>query len=224
MSDDCDIVHRGNGEPYVDVFLAVPIAEPSPLEMNARNARRLHLPISINRNVQYHEIDVWSRHSLPRESLRTDRPAGDVQMDDSTRRCFREWLGKRYDRSAMPDAFNARLEQREARRVMREILDGCADCFRDVYLAIEPDNCELSEDAPYGVRVALVMSAADAGNPNLVDRAEEGRGALEAFLRNCPGVDVESVEVWTDTDFTLADLDTYQLWDFSDLTLANDAS
>ena len=47
-SQDCDIVHRGNGEPFVDTFEAKPIPALVPTESRARNARHLHLPLSVN--------------------------------------------------------------------------------------------------------------------------------------------------------------------------------
>src|SRR5882757_9746340 len=68
-SQDCDIVHRGNGEPFVDTFEATPVNALIPTESKARNARRLHLPIHLQGQAQPHEIRVWSRLTVPRERL-----------------------------------------------------------------------------------------------------------------------------------------------------------
>jgi hypothetical protein len=221
-SQDCDIVHRGSGEPSVDVFVATPIQRLSPFETKARNARRLHLNLTSNGQNIPHEIKFWSRRSLAREALAAHLPAADITLDRESRHWLSQWLSKRYDRPAFPDRFAERLERRDARRVLRNILNTYEHCFRDIYLAIDPDDEELPEQTPYAVRIQLVMFSADASDALLVATAEHGRRQLEAFMRDIVGVHVDLVEVITDTEFTLADLDTYHRWDFSDLTPAND--
>jgi len=71
---------------------------------------------------------------------------------------------------------------------------------------------------PYVVRVAMVMTEPDAGRPDIVRDAERCAQAVNAFLKTCPGIEVSAVEVITDVDFTLADLDSYRPWDFTDLS------
>ena len=80
---------------------------------------------------------------------------------------FRQWLGSRYDRPALPDAFNSRLTARDARRAIREILTPYEQCFDDLYLYIDPSDDELEPNIPYVARVALIMSELDTGNAKL---------------------------------------------------------
>ncbi len=215
---DCDILHPGSHEPTVDVFVATPIPRPSSLDMKARNARRLHIPIVVGATVQDHEIKVSSRLSLPRECLSTHSPAEDAVLQD-VGFIFREWLGKRYDRAAWPDAFNERLGSRKASQELRAILTPSEHCFRDIYLSIDPEMEEISDGKmPYVVRVAMVMTEPDAGRPDIVRDAERCAQAVNAFLKTCPGIEVSAVEVITDVNFTLADLDSYRPWDFTDLS------
>jgi hypothetical protein len=165
-----------------------------------------------------HEIKFWSRTVLPRDCLNMHAPAKDAILGSSML-IFREWLGKRYDRAAWPDSFNERLKRQGTDRAIRAILTPSEHCFRDIFLAIEPENEELTQDpVPYVVRVAMVMTEANAGRADLVDEAQRCAAALTNVLRACPGIEVDVVETITGSDFNLADLDTYRLWDFTDLS------
>jgi hypothetical protein len=215
---DCDILHKGGHEPNIDAFVATPIERVSALDTKARNARRLHIPIYIDGAPRDHEIRFWSRTVLQRECLKSHAPAEDAFLGTNLP-ILREWLGKRYDRAAWPDAFNERLKRQGTDRKIRTILAPSEHCFRDIFLAVEPETDELAEDAaPYVVRVAMVITDANAGRTDIVEEAQRCAAALTDALRACPGIDVEAVETITDTDLTLADLDTYRLWDFTDLS------
>jgi hypothetical protein len=101
-SQDCDIVHRGNGEPFVDTFEAKPIPVLVPTEARARNARHLHLPLSVNGVAQPHQIKFWSRLALPREGLAEFAPDPFAFLMPAALKWFRQWLGSRYDRPCAP--------------------------------------------------------------------------------------------------------------------------
>jgi hypothetical protein len=216
---DCDLAHRGTQEPFVDVFVATRIKHLSSTESKARNARRLHIPMAVGDKAENYEIKVWSRRAIPRETLNQHSPATDARLHENLA-VFRSWLGKRYDRAAWPDAFNARLGP-DAHKTIRQLLAKAEQCFREIFLSIEPDDIELAVDLPYTVRVAMIMSAADTGRTELVAEAHWSRDALTRFLNTCSGIEVELVEVISDTDFTWADLDTYRLWDFTDLSFSD---
>lgn len=136
-------------------------------------------------------------------------------------RWFQQWLGSRYDRPALPDAFNNRLEQHHARREIRAILLPAEDCFGSVYLSIDPFDEELPAEINYTIRVVLIMSEIDAYSEEKVPRAQEARRRLDEFLRACPGIDVQSIEIISDHEFTLADLNLYRPWDYTDLSLTD---
>jgi hypothetical protein len=218
-SQDCDIVHRGNGEPFVDTFEAKPIPALAPTEARARNARHLHLPLSVNGLAQPHQIKFWSRLALPRERLGEFAPDPQTVLTPGALKWFRQWLGSRYDRPALPDVFNNRLAARDARRAIREILGPCEHCFDDLYLHIDPADDELEPGMPYLARVALIMSELDTGKADIVALAQKGQTELDAFLKSCPGIEVQAVEIISNVEFTLADLDLYRPWDYSDLSL-----
>jgi hypothetical protein len=218
---DCDILHQGTHEPKIDAFVAAPAQRVSALDTKARNARRLHIPIVIDGVIRDYEIKFWSRTVLPRECLKAHAPANEAALGANLP-IFREWLGKRFDRAAWPDCFNERLKCQRTDREIRAVLTASEHCFRDIFLAIEPDAEELAEDAvPYVVRVAMVMTEANAGRADIVEEAQRCAIALPNVLRACPGIEVEAVETITDTDFTLADLDTYLFWDLTDLSFPN---
>jgi len=217
-SHDCDILHQGDHEPKIDTFVATPIQRISVLDAKARNARRLHISIAVDGTPRNHEIKFWSRTILPRECLKVHAPDEGAVLGENLP-IFREWLGKRYDRAAWPDAFNTRLKRHGTDRAIRDILTPSEHCFRGIFLDIEPEAEELTNDeVPYSVRVAMVMTDANAGLADVVGEAQRCATALAKLLRSCPGIDVEIVETVTDTDFKFADLDTYRLWDFTDLS------
>jgi hypothetical protein len=65
----------------------------------------------------------------------------------------------------------------------------------------------------------LIISELDTGNAGIVALAQKQQTELEAFLKSCPGIDVQAVEIISNVEFTLADLDLYRPWDYSDLSL-----
>ena len=95
----------------------------------------------------------------------------------------------------------------------------CEHCFDDLYLYIDPADDELESNTPYIAHVALIMSELDTGNADIVALAQKGQTDLETFLKSCPGIEVQAVEVISNVEFTLADRDLYRPWDYSDLSL-----
>lgn len=217
-SQDCDIVHRGPREPFVDTFEAVPIAGLSSTEQKARNPRLLHLPIEVRGAAVAHEVYVWSRLAIERENLARRRPDQAARLSEATLRWFRQWLGRRYTRIGFPGEFNRRIdgERRQGTRRLREILEPCEDCFEELLIAISPADVELPREIAYEIQVVLLMREAVARDPAKYERVRGAADKFRAFLAARPGIVVQAVEPMADTQFNYAELRSFFHWDFAD--------
>jgi hypothetical protein len=220
-SQDCDVVHPGVHEPHVDVFVASPVDRLSSLETKGRNARRLRLMIDLGDQRVPHEIKFWSRITLERQRLCEFTADKEAILSGDALAAFRRWLGLRYTRLGLPDAFNRRLGGNNGQKKLREIFEPDESCFAQIFLWMDPESEELPDGVPYRIRVVLVMRELDTHDKDRVDRATFVRERLVEFVEQLDGIELsnEGVEIMSDEDFTLADLETFFVWDFTDLSL-----
>lgn len=223
-SQDCDIVHPADQEPFVDLFTAYPVERLSSLDSKGRNARKLALMIDIAGTRVPHELSFWSRVSIPRERLCSIRTDEQATLRADSLAAFRRWLGQRYTRLGLPNTFNRRLGGSKGLRKLRAILESDASCFSDIFLRIDPESDELPDGVAYQIRIILVMREADTHDRERVESAAAVQSALTRFIESSDGIELvgDGVELMSDQEFTLADLETFVAWDFTDLSISDE--
>jgi hypothetical protein len=145
LSQDCDIVHSTEVEPYIEVLACVVPATNNFAIWHGRNPRRLQLPLHDGNSCL--EVDIRRRAFVDKSLLTTLHPSKDYKLAPREIRDLANWLGRRYKRAAFPDEFNRRLARKHAK------LDALAKKPSSRFVSIPMSRyCSKNEDL--GIRVS----------------------------------------------------------------------
>ena len=121
LSQDCDVLAPSlDSEPLVEVAAGESIEAPNPSLAHAKNPRKLDIGVVIEETKSFARLDMRWRGTLPREALRQHAAIGHLRGSDL--RALVAWITRRYERAALPDAFNDRLKAKKAFSKLRDIL------------------------------------------------------------------------------------------------------
>ncbi len=208
ISQDCDIVADEQREPYLELVMGSLTAEIRPDLAQGKNPRRLHLPCL---GAQL-DISIHDRFRIIKEGFGEATRDADSSLDVSSRDCLRRWLGRRYLRSAFPDAFNLRLG---ASKTFARF--GKSELAKKVSVILfETVEEELPSDKSYPLNVLVGIS----DDVSLTERAE-----LEAKLTSSlsvPGIEVVDLRLATEDDISYRYLRRYRRLDLDFRSLPED--
>jgi hypothetical protein len=109
VSQDCDIVQRSfEKEKNVEIIQIKEVQKPNKSDTNLKNFRTPHIPFKINEEEKHYQINMGERFFVGRRILTEVTPIADIVFDKKTQKMIIELLKARYERTALPDAFNAR--------------------------------------------------------------------------------------------------------------------
>lgn len=179
-----------------------------------KNPRRLQMRIERDGTKGLYELSIHERIGAPRLLLAEaeDQPSGSLSTIDLE--VFRRWLGRRYYRSALPTEFNERC--RAAQSFVAEKLKKHGDLITAVYLQIEPRYEELGAGNSYQVFVHLTVLPETAQSPELLAKALRAQSFFEKAFAKCDGIELLGVQVISESEFSLRDVQLCVRWDHSD--------
>jgi hypothetical protein len=211
-TQDCDLVCRSfETEPYAEIVIGRRVDTADGNCRFGKNPRRLQFELSGTTDT--YEVQAISRISVPRHVLAEYAPDRDRKLDEATSRTIPEWLGKRYTRAALPDAFNERT--RSAQTKIRDRLKADGELVEAIFLTVAP-NAELPPSERYSLVIRVI-----AREETLLDEASEVRlenlviRMTESF-RKCNGITLVDCAVVSDEEFTFADMSRSVEWDVYD--------
>jgi hypothetical protein len=159
ISQDCDILaERLEDEPFVEVAVGAQIPSIDPNFSYAKNPRKLDLDLARSgTSLGAVRLEMRLRGSVPRNLLAQANPSGEVA--DGAFRGFVNWIARRYDRAALPDAFNTRIRARKQFKKLREILKRAKHGQPlAVLIALgQQENVELKSGEPYEIGLYVVL-------------------------------------------------------------------
>ncbi len=211
-TQDCDLVcHSFETEPYAEIVIGRRVDTPDGNCRFGKNPRRLQFELSGSSDT--YEVQAISRISIPRDLLAEYDPDSERDLDETTSRTIPEWLGKRYTRAALPDAFNERSRAAQAKIRDRLKVDG--ELVEAIFLTVIP-NAELPSNEAYSLVVRVI-----AREETLLDHALEARMQdlavrMTALFRKCKGITLIDCAVVSDEEFTFADMSRSVEWDVYD--------
>jgi hypothetical protein len=217
-SQDCDICCDSyEEEPMFEVVLARYLPDDDSEDGNfsfGKNPRRLQMRIEHLGTESLYELNINERLAVPRSFLAEaqDGPSGSLSARDLE--VFRRWLGRRYYRSALPTEFNERC--RPARDFATQKLKKQGKLITSVYLQLDPRYEELDEDQKYQLYVNLTVLPKTVNSPDLLKQALEAQSVFEKAFARCDGIDLLGVQVISDAEFSLRDVQECVRWDHSD--------
>lgn len=206
ISHDCDILNdRLPDEPNVEFIIVKFIDKLDGNFTNAKNFRKLHLSILINKKEMFLELIAKDKLQISKIDL-SDLvlPEQVDSLSFSEKNILQDWLACRYRRQAFPENLGACIKPLED--YLKKISKKHAREITGYWIAVDPLDQELIE-TPYELRFYVVY---DPEVHNSQKTAEDiVKGILDLKTQgkiNSEGIDLIEVETYSDNEFTLADL------------------
>lgn len=216
-SQDCDVVHHSlSAEPWVELIAVTPADKENGNLLHLRNPRRLQFYLNLKGNRRLMEVSVHDRCRIPRELLADQPPDTETSLQPDDVSCLIRWLARRYDRSALPDTFNKRLQPCQVK--IKKLLGKASAVIQQLLIAIDPWE-ELPEGTNYNATVLGTIRADDYQDTSKIRTAEETLLQLEEVVSAVGGIDIR-VEVRSESDVSLHTVRSFQLWDFESLSFS----
>lgn len=190
VSQDCDIVQRSfEKEKNVELIQLTEIQKPDKSNTNLKNFRTPHIPFKDNHIDKYFEIDMGERYFIERKQLVIASPVPGIMFDKKTQKTLIELLNARYERTALPDAFNARFPLKKIKNLLKDHSQDTYALFIDVH----PEE-ELDESEEYHIRlIMLVIEREDAHEELLENIVEEIKDRINVVEYRVKTLDEMSV-------------------------------
>ena len=217
VSHDCDIVHAGNDEPYVEICVARRLEDgPNGLYRWARHPRRLDIEVQIDGAGVGYCIESSRRMSIDRARLESIAPDETATIHTRELTQLTVWLGKRYTRIALPDAFNER--RRETQDRVKRVLKRNGQYISGLMIAMHPKD-ELEAGQNYEIHLVALMLRGDFDIANRREQITDAVAEIAHYLQQCDGIEVVASEVRSEVQFTLHDARYFVELGFDDLSL-----
>jgi hypothetical protein len=210
-SHDCDVTNPSFGvEPDVEFLVARSVPQINGTLTRGKNPRRLHLELITRDGLRPFEMAAGDRFRTSRRRLLDRRPWEGHSLRPQDRRLLAQWLAKRYDRTALPAAFDARWKS--AREKIRRLLDRTGHFVDGVFLTVE--DRELAQEENYLIVVRGVISVDNSEDPGKRAQAQQCVDGLAALLATCTGIEVLDSALVREDEFTLHDIARSKYWDW----------
>jgi|ERR1043166_628983 hypothetical protein len=217
-SQDCDILHESlSAEPWVEL-IAITVAEKEDGNfLNLRNPRRLQFYLTLKDKRCLIEAIIHDRCRIPRELLACAPPSNEALLQPDQLSGLVRWLARRYERTAMPDEFDRRLQP--CRAEIKKLLGKAAAVIQQLLIYLDSWE-ELPEGTSYTAIVLGTMRADDYKETDKIRAVEGTLLQLEQIVNEVGGIDIR-VEVRSETDVSLHDLRYFYPWDFESLSFSD---
>lgn len=219
VSHDCDILHPGQREPFVEVCAAEPIERMDGNFRFTKNPRILHIAVQIAGNPTSYSLAGHRRFFLDRARLEQLRPDAEAHLAQNELDSIVRWLAKRYERAALPDTFVERLDP--ASDAIRQALAEGGERLSGVFLSLDTDT-ELDAATPYRIEVFGVMPKEHYDVDEYRATCGTAIEAIAAAMAACPGIDIVDHDIYSEDDFTLHDLHFVIEYNCDDLSFDDD--
>ena len=214
VSQTCDLVNPNfDIEPFFEVLrLTVIEIAPKTEYLGGKNSRQLHFQEQLAGKVTTFCALPFERFFVDRQLLMTISPDG--ALSDDIRDTVSVWLSKRFVRTAFPDSFDKRWKGRikQIERVIKKL-----KFVKDIYIKISPFG-ELDDAEDYIVEITLLMDNDFYSDSSIYAQYDEYKKELDDQFSQCKGIDLQVVELRSDADITLRELEALSRWDYSYLS------
>ena len=209
LSQDCDVVHASyDVEPSIELIRGRIVTDENALVRHGRNPRRLQLDAGAG---AFLDMSIHDRWVIPRRELEGDAPDDGLSIEVEDLLVLVEWVAKRYTRPAFPDAFNER--RADASKKIEKVLKKHGRSITGIFLALDP-NDELAEGESYRVLLRVTATKETLATRGTELELARVAKAIADALDDCNGIDVVDHALVSEAEFTLADLQYFQRWDW----------
>jgi hypothetical protein len=113
ISHDCDLAALPNREPEVELIVGRQVEKAGGNYTHAKNVRTLHLEFRTSKGPVFVELTASNKTRVLKNALADEIPNSEFKLDPGNRSILQRWLAARYRRSAFPEEFEKRLNDRE---------------------------------------------------------------------------------------------------------------
>jgi len=214
ISQTCDLINPSfQNEPFFEVIQLVQIeASPSNEYTGGKNSREIQLEFEFHGELTTFQALPYKRFFVDRQLLAKLEP--DSYLPDNIKDMLVIWLAKRLSRTAFPDAFDQRWK---ARRKQIETIIKKLKSINNIYIKIDPFD-EAGNDTEYKVDIYLLMDAELYDDLEILDEYNKYKQSLEDQFNQCESIDLQSIEIISDADITLREIQEFKRWDYSYLS------
>lgn len=214
VSHSCDLANSSlSSEPEFEWIPAIRIAATDGNMVRCRNPRILHIP-SAGPEGEHLSFAMRDRRFSDRRILSGKESVATLSPESTA--LISEWMARRYERAAFPDAFNDRRRP-IARAVRKRLATSAGSDMLGLWVALSSDE-ELGSGEEY--RIALLATVSDDLPSTRLDAVENLLGFVSQQLGSCSGIEVRGDPVVArESDVTLTVLRSYRrLDDWDDLS------
>ncbi len=187
ISHDCDLAQPPGTEPNVEIIVGHQIPSVDGNFSYAKNARRLHLTFNGGGNHISVNLVATQKVVVQKVLLSAYAPADEIRLTAIELTILQRWLAARYRRSAFPDEFDKRLEDRGLHNRICRILKTSSDMISAVYFDVDEgqDLKKSGADDVYSLVIYLLYSTDK--DPDAAEAiAEAAKCEIEkAFQEKC---------------------------------------
>ncbi|MCW9038390.1 hypothetical protein, partial [Altibacter sp.] len=180
--------------------------------MGGKNSREIHFQTVLGGETSTFRGLPYERFFIDRQVLNSHSPVD--YLTDATREMISAWLIKRFSRAAFPDSYDQRWKSRlkQIERTIKRL-----KFIEDIYIKITPFE-EVSDEIEYQVEIYLLMDADDYDNPTIYEEYCTHKQSLEDQFNQCDGIDIQTIDLVSNADITLREIQELKRWDYSYLS------
>jgi len=164
IAHDCDIAQSAGAEPDLEIIVGQVVAQLDGNCTHAKNARKLHLPFTIESGEVFVELIANAKKSLSKGHFIGTAPNPDLKLTPERHSILQSWLASRYRRAAFPDAFDDRFDrQTKLKDKLTAILKPLGEHIVAVFFDVD-DGEEVKRQQPhdtYTLDIYLVSNTGD---------------------------------------------------------------
>ncbi|MGD9108117.1 MAG: hypothetical protein PVI75_02995 [Gammaproteobacteria bacterium] len=216
ISQSCNMLHDSlEDEPDIELLYLEKIDSIDGNYQYGKNPRKIHICIKHGKNKECYLCHIKNRIFIQRTILQDITPSKEYVVEKKVIDSLVNWIIKRYNRAAFPDAFNERL--RKSKKSIKDILEKNVDNVHGIFIQLEPE-IELDDDKNYEITLRLIFPSHIVTNEerknldnvleNIVDILSQNKGILVKD-------DYRAVSV---NDISYGEMSAFDNWDYDHLS------
>ena len=214
ISQTCDLINPCFvSEPFLEVLRLKAINTPvSPEYAGGKNSRKINFKMPLCGEECTFQAMPFERCFVDRQLLQTQKP--DDHAPNSTIETIVTWLTRRFSRTAFPEQFNQRLgkQVKKIEKIIKKLI-----LVQDIYIKLLPFT-ELSDDTQYKIEICLLIDANHYDDTTIYNEYIKLKNDLERQFNLCSGIDCQTVDLRSNADISVREIQEYKRWDYSYLT------
>jgi len=224
ISHDCDLaIDDLDIEPNVEVIAGRIVPSANGNLSWGKSTRKLHLTLGYFERTVVVELLSTEKHSVPKQLLARYWPDEKFTIDAHGLATLRRWLAARYNRTAFPDSFVARMKTTGLEEKLTKLLKPHGELFSFVYFSLDDGKLlEHNSGVPHELSIFLVYPAGD--NPIKTGEAADkvASAVRDAFEDKLAGSDLISFrfcEPISEDDIVVSQAKLLHQWRLEYMTL-----